>query len=92
MNKAERIAKKEADAIVAEKEMRHTMEIYVINDYQPIGKPHFRKFKEKAWTDKVSNMTIKELVKEFEMRDGPEWLEYQNLDKRPYPGTKADIG
>ena len=53
---------------------REMMEAYIINDYEPMGKLHFRRHKKALWAAKVHAMTMAQLVQEFEDREGPEWL------------------
>ena len=92
MNKSEReIQAKDKAAIY-----RDMMISYVINDYEPMGRLHFRRFKRKQWANKVHAMTMAQLIQEFEDREGPEWLAMSNgfkslshcctkLDKEGHP-------
>ena len=71
MNRQKREEKARLAAEKKHKEDRQKMEMYVMNDYTPAGKEHYRWHKRAIWDEKVSKMTDLELVTEFDLRNGP---------------------
>ena len=76
MNKAERVQKEKEDQAAAAIAYRKTMEEFVIGDYKPAAKPGtgWWRYKMGHWCGHVRALTLKQLVHEFELRDGPERL------------------
>jgi hypothetical protein len=75
MSKHKKIEKAKADKAAQLKAERDRMEQFCINDFGPMkGFKQLEKYE--AWVAKIKAMTLPELVKEFNKRDGDHVLQH----------------